>query len=1310
MFKNSLILGFLLLMFPHSLYAGNILTCSTNFSNGNWMNTNNWSNCGGLYPGQTDDGQDRGVLVSSGDTLRYDLEDVNIKGFVLSSGGSLSVNGNSGLNDPQLFSTDEVFDSREGLINIISTDFTISSGNQDMQLGAISHIGPGNIELLSNGSIFLNEDVSFGSITTGLNGQIVIPDKLLTIDLVRDSTISVPVQLSPGSNLVINHAENSMFQMIGGISSPANTGQIMRFQLNKSEGQFVTSGVFEMGEFISSGNASIVPGGDMIGLIGGANTGNFTFNGPIELVSDMKFIQPGAQSVLSFNGGVEKFSGGFSFLVVEAAGQVNLNGAGSNGPIDLVVIDPSSQGPAGKITITEDVSTVQYQRYNIPVEIPTFSPGSPINFNSTNDLVEFNAGVYGVGGNSRVTLDLGGVDFELSALNMNEINELIISGSGNSILSNDWVFDRTQINFFEITQNIRAIGNIRLEGNLMTIEGGVTIDTGNLTVFSDNNFSIRGLWQGTVGSDKVTFESSVISSSSAVVDIPIEINNGRFTNFQGVMNSDVTLNNDTEYRGRNDIGGVLTFNDQSFYDVQTVNTNISQPPVIRELRFSSSGAQVSEFTISSLMSSYSRIAVIDGVSLDGQLILDVNRDVSPGDAFTIIDNRSVLAVQGQYTGLPEGAGVNDGNFIISYVGGDGNDVVLTATCFSQVEVTSANNDGPGSLRQAIADVCSGGNISFLNNADLIVLNSPLLIDKTVNIEGNSTVLVSPNSSEIIEITSEGVLNGSELLISGALGQGAIHNAGELLLNKVVIDRSNHDNTGAAGGGAIYNSGQATLHELYFHQNNANLGGAIFNDTTGVMSITNSTFFENGQVNSEQGGAILNLGSLTVTNSTLVDSGDGDVQGDAILNATLAGVLTLENTVISSNVSSGDLCVNSGAPATLALNQSFISDGSCGAGLSGDPLLGSWEVEGGFGRTFSPQKGSPLINAGDNQICPDEDALGNDRPQGLQCDIGAVEFIDSIMPLVTQVALNQSSLVQCQSFNGGRINNMGLTFSEPMLGIDEVMNYYLTHAGPDSNFDPPFVDDNGLFDFVDVTVDGNSETPSVVLTLNQTLPDGLYRLQMTDGITDEFNNPLSAPADFAYQFRIETGNLFVNAHFDDCNGVITTPWQFQSTTSTQAADNFGADFVASDIDLSGSFHSGSVRVATADSTLEYGISQCQNLPVTGPLTLSTQLQLESIVQTQNQGSNNTVDLVLACEMWSEADCMGQNIDELTFGLNQVGALNATSTISSALGDVDVDTASIACGVRVVPNDNNAFNVLLDGLKLTIEDLIFINGFE
>lgn len=79
--------------------------------------------------------------------------------------------------------------------------------------------------------------------------------------------------------------------------------------------------------------------------------------------------------------------------------------------------------------------------------------------------------------------------------------------------------------------------------------------------------------------------------------------------------------------------------------------------------------------------SYDQLAVNGTVSLAGS-ILDVSLGYVPqlGDRITIIDNDATDPVAGTFAGLDEGAYFElDGHgFIISYVGGDGNDVVLSA--------------------------------------------------------------------------------------------------------------------------------------------------------------------------------------------------------------------------------------------------------------------------------------------------------------------------------------------------------------------------------------------------------------------------------------------------------------------------------------------------------------------------------------------------------------------------------------------------------------------------------------------------------
>ncbi len=70
-------------------------------------------------------------------------------------------------------------------------------------------------------------------------------------------------------------------------------------------------------------------------------------------------------------------------------------------------------------------------------------------------------------------------------------------------------------------------------------------------------------------------------------------------------------------------------------------------------------------------------AAIDGAALT----VTASTAVDVGTVLTLVDNRGSAAVIGRFADLPEGAFVTTGAnvFTISYVGGDGNDVTLTAT-------------------------------------------------------------------------------------------------------------------------------------------------------------------------------------------------------------------------------------------------------------------------------------------------------------------------------------------------------------------------------------------------------------------------------------------------------------------------------------------------------------------------------------------------------------------------------------------------------------------------------------------------------
>lgn len=86
----------------------------------------------------------------------------------------------------------------------------------------------------------------------------------------------------------------------------------------------------------------------------------------------------------------------------------------------------------------------------------------------------------------------------------------------------------------------------------------------------------------------------------------------------------------------------------------------------------------------------SNAVVLDDATLS--LWIPEGFKISKDDTFTIIDNKHTSAVDGTFKDLPEGAtfkagGESDGVFKITYVGGDGNDVVLSVVTVPTVPST-----------------------------------------------------------------------------------------------------------------------------------------------------------------------------------------------------------------------------------------------------------------------------------------------------------------------------------------------------------------------------------------------------------------------------------------------------------------------------------------------------------------------------------------------------------------------------------------------------------------------------------------------
>jgi CSLREA domain-containing protein len=241
--------------------------------------------------------------------------------------------------------------------------------------------------------------------------------------------------------------------------------------------------------------------------------------------------------------------------------------------------------------------------------------------------------------------------------------------------------------------------------------------------------------------------------------------------------------------------------------------------------------------------------------------------------------------------------------------------------------------------------------------------------------------------------------------------GAIYNhGGNLNITGSVF--SGNSASGMSGGGGIKSdavltndgfifSGWLNVTSSTFSGNSATSGNGGGIDGY-ELSLTNSTFVGN-RATSGNGGGINSYVSLSVTNSTFVTN--NAAVGGSLYAGQNSSETILKNTIIAD--SAGGNC---GGPIVLSGTDNLVTDASCGPGAketSSTALrLGPLQDNGGGTQTIAPQAGSVAIDAGDPATCAAEpvsnrDQRGEVRPQGIGCDVGAVEVKPSYYPPVAK---------------------------------------------------------------------------------------------------------------------------------------------------------------------------------------------------------------------------------------------------------------------------------------------------------------------
>jgi hypothetical protein len=371
-------------------------------------------------------------------------------------------------------------------------------------------------------------------------------------------------------------------------------------------------------------------------------------------------------------------------------------------------------------------------------------------------------------------------------------------------------------------------------------------------------------------------------------------------------------------------------------------------------------------------------------------------------------------------------------------------IVLANTLVAGNRAIAGNGAG-GGLDVTFAAVISGStifsNTAGANGGGLRVASSTLVSVTNSQINSNSAPagggiynrgnLTVQQTSFAANRSSEGGginngISGTLSLLSSTLsgnmatyGGGIYNGYGTVNLTNVTLS----GNQASFGGGGMYNFfGTAGLSGVTFNGNSAGSGGGMQNDD-GVAMLTNVTLSGNAATN--YGGGIVNTsGTATLTNVTLSGNAATNIGGGIfngygavnLTNVTLSGnaatnsgggiwqnsdmatkTVRLKNTIVANSPSGGNCFKEpSGAPI-ISDNFNLSSDNSCAPyfNKSADwnnenPNLSPLGNNGGSTLTHVPFPPSKAVDGG--SACPSPDQRGVSRPQGIACDIGAVEYV------------------------------------------------------------------------------------------------------------------------------------------------------------------------------------------------------------------------------------------------------------------------------------------------------------------------------
>jgi autotransporter-associated beta strand protein len=573
---------------------------------------------------------------------------------------------------------------------------------------------------LTGSALTSNNDLTAGTSFTSITVQgagyaiggnsVVLTGPVDASQSTLSTTVSLPINFSSNTGFVSVDNSGAILVLSGVISGPdgltkQGAGQLNLTAANDYKGTTtVSAGILHVNgsvqDGITVGSAATLGGVGTVGSIattsatvspGDTGPGILTDNGALAFDANSNFV-------VALNG----TTAGTEYSQLQAQGPINLAGA----TLKVTVAMGFMPVPGTQFTIINNTGSAPVtgtfaglsQGGTVTVSGQTFSVS--YSGGDGNDVVLTARATYTWSGTDAATND------NWSDPNNWQGGAAPIAGNvlvfpsgltGSAVKSNNDLTAGTSFNSlmiegggYTITGNAIALaGPIDSSQLNMTSTMSLPIDFGSITamVTVDNTaatLSLGGVISGQAGLTKLgTGELDLTASNDYTGSTTVTA--GKL-HVDGTVTGAVAASTGTTLGGVGTVGSITTTS-------ATVTPGDSGPGILTDtgpLTFDSGSSFNVALNSTTVGSGYSQLAVGGAINLAGATLNVTPGFSAPGGSkFTIINNTGSGAITGTFAGLAQGATitVSGQSFVISYTGGDGNDVVLTTLAPTTTAVT-----------------------------------------------------------------------------------------------------------------------------------------------------------------------------------------------------------------------------------------------------------------------------------------------------------------------------------------------------------------------------------------------------------------------------------------------------------------------------------------------------------------------------------------------------------------------------------------------------------------------------------------------